>query len=117
MKPVRLHAGAKAEAEAAALYYESRQTGLGFDFLAEVEITLGRIAACPERWPRAGYGTRRISTARFPYTLARRSRNQIVLVLGQSLPKYDRIIDSRIIFLGALGGAAHASSRSSILPI
>ena len=32
MKPVRLHAGAKAEAEAAALYYESRQTGLGFDF-------------------------------------------------------------------------------------
>ena len=69
MKPVRLHAGAMAEIEAEARYYESRQAGLGFDFLAEVDNALARIAQSPERWPRAKYGTRRVNTGRFPHTM------------------------------------------------
>ena len=82
MKPVRLHAGAKAEAQAAALYYESRQPGLGFDFLAEVDAALDRIAASPGRWQRAGHGTRRVNTARFPYTLFYQDTPAAVIVLA-----------------------------------
>jgi hypothetical protein len=44
------HPEADEELEAAALWYEERQPGLGEDFLDEFERTLSRIVAEPERW-------------------------------------------------------------------
>lgn len=44
------HPEADEELEAAALWYEQRQPGLGDDFLDQFERTLRRIVAEPERW-------------------------------------------------------------------
>jgi len=44
------HPEADEELEAAALWYEERQPGLGDDFLDQFEHTLRRIVAEPERW-------------------------------------------------------------------
>lgn len=46
------HPEADQELEAAALWYEDRQPGLGDHFLDEFERTLRRILAEPERWPK-----------------------------------------------------------------
>jgi hypothetical protein len=44
------HPEADEELEAAALWYEDRQSGLGDDLLDEFERTLRRVVASPERW-------------------------------------------------------------------
>lgn len=46
---VESHPEADQELEAAALWYEDRQPGLGEDFLDDFEATLRRIVAAPER--------------------------------------------------------------------
>ena len=51
MKPVRLLPPAEAEVAAAARWYEARQTGLGVDFVAEVDAAFDRIAGAPGRYP------------------------------------------------------------------
>jgi hypothetical protein len=63
------HPEADQELEAAAIWYEGRQTGLGTDFLDDFENTLRRIVAAPERW-RYFYGTnRKLNFDRFPYAI------------------------------------------------
>jgi hypothetical protein len=49
MRVVR-HPEVPQELEAAALWYEQRQPGLGSDFLEEYQATLARILTQPERW-------------------------------------------------------------------
>ena len=44
------HPDVPKELEAAALWYEQRQPGLGTDFLDEYQVTLGQILSKPERW-------------------------------------------------------------------
>lgn len=44
MKPVRLHAAASAEAEAAVRWYNERVSGLGEDFRVELVAGVKRIA-------------------------------------------------------------------------
>ena len=56
------HPEADLELEAAALWYEERQPGLGDDFLDEFITTLRRIVADPERW-RVVRGENRKSTS------------------------------------------------------
>ena len=63
------HPEADAELEAAALWYEERQPGLGHDFLEQFEHTLRRIVAEPERWRRAGAENRKLNFHRFPYAI------------------------------------------------
>jgi hypothetical protein len=46
------HPEADDELEAAALWYEERQPGLGNDFLDQFERTLRHVVAEPERWHR-----------------------------------------------------------------
>ena len=57
------------ELEAAALWYDERQPGLGNDFLDEFTITLRRIVAEPERWRKIQGNNRKLNFNRFPYTL------------------------------------------------
>jgi hypothetical protein len=47
---VARHPEADQELEAAALWYEEREPGLGEEFLNEFQQTLRRILADPERW-------------------------------------------------------------------
>ena len=55
------HPEADEELEAAALWYEERQQGLGTDFLDEFERTLHRIVAEPERWEKINLGNRKLN--------------------------------------------------------
>jgi plasmid stabilization system protein ParE len=63
------HPEADEELEAAALWYEERQPGLGRDFLDQFEHTLRRIVAEPERWRRTGGENRKLNFHRFPYAI------------------------------------------------
>jgi galactose-1-phosphate uridylyltransferase len=58
---VASHPEAEQELEAAALWYEERQPGLGDDFLEEFEHTLRRIEAEPERWRVFQGGNRKLN--------------------------------------------------------
>jgi plasmid stabilization system protein ParE len=63
------HPEADQELEAAALWYEQRQPGLGEDFLDEFERTLRRIVAEPERWRAIRGDNRKLNFHRFPYAI------------------------------------------------
>lgn len=60
------HPEAVEELEAAALWYEERQLGLGDDFLDQFERTLRRIVAEPERWRKIRGDNRKLNFHRFP---------------------------------------------------
>ncbi len=55
-----------AEIHEAAEFYEDRVTGLGADFLDEVDLTINRILQFPEAWGRLGADFRRCNLRRFP---------------------------------------------------
>lgn len=57
------------ELEAAAIWYEERQRGLGSDFLEEYQATLGRILNEPERWRKIRGDNRKLNFRRFPYAI------------------------------------------------
>ena len=63
------HPEADRELEAGALWYQSRQPGLGDDFLDEFERTLRRIVADPERWRKIRGDNRKLNFHRFPYAI------------------------------------------------
>jgi hypothetical protein len=66
---VASHPEADQELEAAALWYEERELGLGDDFLGEFERTLRRIEAEPERWRVFRGANRKLNCDRFPYAI------------------------------------------------
>ena len=57
------------ELEAAALWYEQRQPGLGTDFLDEYQAALGQILSEPERWRKIRGDNRKLNFRRFPYAI------------------------------------------------
>jgi toxin ParE2 len=63
------HPEADEELEAAALWYEERQPGLGEAFLDEFEHALRRILAEPERWRPFSGKNRKLNFRRFPYAI------------------------------------------------
>ena len=80
------HPEADQELEAAALWYEARQPGLGDDFLDEFERTLRRIMAEPERWRRVRGENRKLNFHRFPYAIVYSvSSNAIYIKAGMHL--------------------------------
>jgi len=68
MRVVR-HPEVSPELEAATLWYEARQAGLGGDFLEEYKATVGRILAAPERWRKIHGDNRKLNFHRFPYAI------------------------------------------------
>lgn len=63
------HPEADEELEAAALWYDQRQPGLGNDFLDQFQRTLRRIVAEPEGWRKIRGENRRLNFHRFPYAI------------------------------------------------
>ena len=61
------HPEAEEELEAAALWYEERQPGLGDDFLDQFESTLRRIVAEPQRWRTIRGESRKLNFQHFPF--------------------------------------------------
>jgi hypothetical protein len=69
MTPTTILHEAEVELRQAVEYYESRSSGLGLDFQAEIEASIHAISQSPERWPLRVDGTRRYLTHRFPYVV------------------------------------------------
>jgi plasmid stabilization system protein ParE len=63
--------------------YEDRSTGLGQEFLDEVEATISRVMANPRAWSQIDSGLRRCLTDRFPSGVVyhyRENHQEIVIV-------------------------------------
>jgi len=63
------HPEADQELEAAAVWYEERQPGLGDAFIDQFERTLRRIVAEPDRWRKIRGDNRKLNFRRFPYAI------------------------------------------------
>jgi plasmid stabilization system protein ParE len=74
------HPEADEELEAAALWYEDRQPGLGDAFVDEYERTLRRVVAEPERWRKVRGENRKLNFRRFPYAIVYSIRSEIIYI-------------------------------------
>jgi len=73
---------AELELKEAMEFYEAAQSGLGAEFLAEVEATTRLIEAHPQAWMALSQRTRRCRTHRFPYGLFYQVRRDEVLIVS-----------------------------------
>ncbi len=64
---LKYHPRARIELNKEADYYEKRQSGLGWDFLEEIQLTIRRILEFPNAWHPLSANTRRCLTNRFPF--------------------------------------------------
>jgi toxin ParE1/3/4 len=70
VKPAVIHSEARAELDAAILFYESRAKGLGLDLQTKVEQAVRAIQRSPESWPPHKHsGFRKYFVERFPFTI------------------------------------------------
>lgn len=69
MNQVSLQPIASAEAEAAAVWYETRQSGLGVEFVLELDAALERACSAPLQYRSLYPGLHRILLRRFPYAV------------------------------------------------
>ncbi len=74
------HPEANQELEAAAVWYEERQTGLGDDFISEFERALSRIVAEPQRWRLVRGANRQLNFHRFPYAIVYSVRGDTIWI-------------------------------------
>lgn len=79
MRVVR-HPEADEDLEAAAIWYDEQQGGLGDDFLDEFENTLRRILSAPKRWRKFRGENRKLNFDRFPYAIVYSLRRDIIYI-------------------------------------
>ena len=79
---VRILSCAEQELSEAVDYYNTQCPGLGYEFAAEVQQALTRIAEFPEAWPSVSARSRRCLTRRFPYGILCQIRKNEILVLA-----------------------------------
>jgi len=82
LSPLIIRPAAAVEIDEAYLWYESRRTGLGEEFLAEVNGTLDTMREMPELYAVVHRDTRRAMLVRFPYSLLYRLVNKEVIVVA-----------------------------------
>ena len=68
---LRFHADASAELDAAALWHEQEQAGLGAAFLDEISLAVAAVSEAPRTWPVVSKPRqiRRFLLTRFPFAL------------------------------------------------
>lgn len=71
---------AEEELTEAALWYESKQPGLGVRFRDEIAHVVSRIAEDPTLWREREGGYRRVNCPVFPYFVAYIIRNQRIII-------------------------------------
>ena len=67
MKQVKFLPDAEEEMYEAVKYYQSQTSGLGVDYLSEVERAIASIAQSPMTWPKLDGELRRRLVRRFPF--------------------------------------------------
>ncbi len=86
---------AKSEFERAALWYDEQRSGLGEEFIREIDEALARAAATPQRHPVVFRDVRRAVARRFPFTVYFRVRSDMLVVLAVFHGRRDPIIWQR----------------------
>jgi len=62
-------------------YYNAQRSGLGFEFLDQVQSAINRIKQYPEAWQQLSQRTRRCLIKQFPYGIIYQIRpNEILIV-------------------------------------
>jgi plasmid stabilization system protein ParE len=82
VKRVTFHAEAEAELVAAAASYEAHRSGLGVEFIAEVERATGALVSYPKIGHRFSRRLRRVLVLRFPYGLLYRIEADAVRIVA-----------------------------------
>ena len=78
----RFHSEAQAEFREAALFYESKRSGLGASFADEVEHAIQLILAHPDAGTPVGRSLRRVLVKRFPYAVIYRREAGEIFILA-----------------------------------
>ena len=78
----RFTSAALRELQDAALFYDEAASGLGHQFLDEIEEAIRRILAQPHAWRALSPRTRRCRTHRFPFGLIYRVVNEEIEILS-----------------------------------
>lgn len=71
---------AERELAEAVAFYEDAHSGLGMDFLEEVELTIARMIQFPDAWAKVSENHRRCRTRRFPYGLIYSIENDEIII-------------------------------------
>jgi plasmid stabilization system protein ParE len=74
-------AAARLEYDEAAGWYEQQRSGLGIEFVAEIEHALQQACEAPYRFPRMLADVRCVRVRRFPYSIFFRPRADRIVVL------------------------------------
>ena len=82
MHEIEFHKDADEEMKAAAGYYEEQVTGLGDNFLDEMEQGLSRIQQFPLLWPIYEGEYRRYILKRFPYGIIYRIESEKIFIIA-----------------------------------
>jgi len=82
MTPIDFLPAADQEMIEAARYYQSLSTGLGDDYLAEVEHAVQSIALSPQTWPILEGDLRRRLIKRFPFGILYRIEPEKILIVA-----------------------------------
>ncbi|MEK6657819.1 MAG: type II toxin-antitoxin system RelE/ParE family toxin [Nitrospirota bacterium] len=99
MKPVIFLPEAEEEMLEAARYYESQASGLGIDYLSEVERAVASISESPMTWPKIEGELRRRLVWRFPFGILYYIESEkIVLVAVAHLKRRPGYWKKRISF-------------------
>ena len=73
---------ARAEFDAAALWYEERRPGLGTQFVSEIDRAVELAARQPDRFPVKHKEIRCVQVRRFPYSVFFRPETHRIVVLA-----------------------------------
>lgn len=79
---VTFHRAARAEFLRAAARYESQRSGLGVEFISEVERCIALAAKQPQLCAIIHKNTRRMTMRRFPYSIYFRTEPRRIVVLA-----------------------------------
>ena len=78
----RWHAEARAEADAAAAFYNDKQPGLAQRFLDNLEEALHRIQRHPQAYRQVEGEIRKCRVAHFPYGVIYRARSDFIEIIA-----------------------------------
>ncbi|MCL4456545.1 MAG: type II toxin-antitoxin system RelE/ParE family toxin [Nitrospirae bacterium] len=82
MKPVVFLPEAEQEMLEAAIYYESKSSGLGIDYLAEVERATKSVSDSPNTWSVVAGELRRRLVRRFPFGILYRIEPEEIVIIA-----------------------------------
>lgn len=82
MKTIVFLPEAEQEMLEAAVYYQSQSSGLGIDYLVEVEQAVQAIGGLPNTWPIIEGGLRRRLVRRFPFGILYQIESKEIVIVA-----------------------------------